>query len=75
MEDYKYNIYHFPPTICISNRPMWFYSVVVITDVLVSFGAYLLFVVFWIIHKVNILLINFEIIIIVLEICFAIKDC
>ena len=54
MEDYKYNIHRFPPNICISDEPMWFYSVTVIIDVLVCIGTYLLFVVFWIIHRVNV---------------------
>ena len=56
VEDYKYKINRFPPTNCISNGPMWFYSVIVIIDVLVGIETYLLFVVFWIIHKVNIFL-------------------
>ena len=53
VEDYKYNIHRFPPSHCISNGPIWFYSTVVIVDVLVGIEIYLLFVVFWIIHKVN----------------------
>ena len=54
MEDYKYNIHRFPPNVCISDGPMWFYSVNVIIDVLVCIETYLLVVVFWIIHKVNV---------------------
>ena len=68
VDNYKYKIHRFPPNICISDGPMWFYSVTVIIDVLVGIVTYLLFVVFWIIHKVNILLINFTIIMTVLEI-------
>ena len=73
VEDYKYNIHRFPPNICISNGPMWFYSVTVIIDVLVGIETYLLFVVFWIIRKVNILIINFINFMIVLEIYLSIK--
>ena len=57
VEDYKYSIHRFPPTVCISNGPMWFYSVTVIIDMLVgvSIVTYLLVVFFWIIHNVNLL--------------------
>ena len=58
VEDYKYTIHRFPPNVCISDGPMSFYSITVIIDVLVGIGTYLLFVVFWIIHKVKIFLIN-----------------
>ena len=55
VEDYNYKLYRFPPFICISNGPMWFYSVTVIIDLLAGIGVYLLFVVFWIIYRVNII--------------------
>ena len=58
VEDYKYNIHRFPPNICISDGPMWFYSITIIIGVLVGIGTYLLFVVFWIIHKVTVLFNN-----------------
>ena len=58
VKDYKYNIHRFPPNICISDGPMWFYSVTIITDVLVGIGTYFLFVIFWIIHKVSVLFNN-----------------
>ena len=54
VEDYKYNIHRFPPTNCISDGSMWFYSVVVIIDVLAGIETYLLFVVLWIIRRVSI---------------------
>ena len=60
VEDYKYSLHRFPTNVCISDGPVSFYSITVIIDVLVGIGAYLLFVVFWIIHKVNIFLINIK---------------
>ena len=73
VKDYEYKIRRFPSGLCLTNGPMWFYSIDVIIDVLVGIGVYLLFIVFWIIHRVNIFLINFAIIIIVLEIYLPIK--
>ena len=73
VENYKYRIHRFPPNICISDGPMWFYSITVIIDVLVGIGTYLLFVIFWIIHRVNTFLINIVTIMIILEIYFPIK--
>ena len=73
VEDFKYNIHRFPPNICISNGPMWFYSVTVIIDVLVGIITYLLIVVFWIFHKVTYFLVNFIHNMIVLEIYISIK--
>ena len=52
VEEYHYKVLHFPPTICISSRTMLFYSIIVIIDVLVAIGVYLLIIVFWIINKV-----------------------
>ena len=73
VEDYNYKTYRFPPFICGSNAAMWFYSVIVVINVLSGIGIYLLFVVFWIIHRVNTILINFTIIMIVLGIYFPFK--
>ena len=69
VEDYYYRIYRFPPGICISDGAMVFYSITVIVDVLVGIGTYLLFVAFWIIHRV-IFLINAYNYFIVLDICY-----
>ena len=55
VEDYYYRIYRFPPGICITNGAMLFYSMTALIDILVGIGVYLLFVVFWIIHRVIIL--------------------
>ena len=52
VEEHHYKLHRFPPTICISSGSMWFYSVIVIIDVLVAVGVYLLIVVFWIIKRV-----------------------
>ena len=60
VEDYNYKTYRFPPFICGSDAAMWFYSVIVVINVLSGIGIYLLFVVFWIIHRVNTILINFK---------------
>ena len=53
VENYKFKIHSFPPNICIRNGAVWFYSVTLITDVFAGVVTYLLFVVFWISHKVN----------------------
>ena len=53
VEDYKYKIRRFPSNICLSEGSLFFYSIVVIHDVLVGIVTYFLFVIFWIIHKVN----------------------
>ena len=50
-EKYNYKLNRFPPFLCTSNAAMWFYSIIFIFDVLVGIGVYLLFVVFWIIHR------------------------
>ena len=56
VEEYNYKLNRFPPFLCTSNAAMWFYSIIFIIDVLVGIGVYLLFVVFWIIHRVNTIL-------------------
>ena len=45
-----------------------------IIDVLVGIGPYLLFVVFWIIHKVNMILIKFTIIVIFVEVYLFVQS-
>ena len=52
VEEHHYKLHHFPPIVCISSGTMWFYSAIVIFDILVGVGVYLLIVVFWIIKKV-----------------------
>ena len=52
VEEHHYRLYCFPPTICISSGAMCFYSTIVIIDVLVGIGVYLLIIVFWIIKRV-----------------------
>ena len=52
VEKHYYKVLHFPPSVCISSTAMSFYSIIVIFDVLVAIGVYLLIVVFWIIKKV-----------------------
>ena len=52
VEEHHYKVLHFPPSICISSRAMSFYSIIVIIDVLVAIGVYLLIIVFWIIKRV-----------------------
>ena len=52
VEKHHYKLHHFPPIVCISSGAMWFYSVILIIDVLVATGVYLLMVVFWIIKRV-----------------------
>ena len=52
VEEHHYKLHRFPPSICTSSRAMSFYSIIVIIDVLVAIGVYLLIVVFWIIKKV-----------------------
>ena len=75
VEEHHYKVLHFPPSICISSKAMSFYSIIVIIDVLVAIGVYLLIVVFWIIKKViYIYKHDIDLIIICLEFSIFIKQ-
>ena len=74
VEEHHYKVLHFPPTICTSSRAMSFYSIIVIIDVLVAIGVYLLIIVFWIIKRVILYKHDIDLIIICLEFCIFIKQ-
>ena len=78
VEEHHYRLYCFPPTICISSGAMCFYSTIVIIDVLVGIGVYLLIIVFWIIKRVIYIYIyiyiNMIFILICSEFCVFIKQ-
>ena len=73
VQEYNYKLNRFPPFVCSSNASMGFYSIIFIIDVLVGIGVYLLFVVFWIIHRVNTLYKLCNYYVIVLGVYFSLK--
>lgn len=52
VKEYEYRIRRFPPTICFSNTTeVWFYSGVLLMDIVVCVGVCLLIVIFFVLHK------------------------
>ncbi|XP_019859821.1 PREDICTED: uncharacterized protein LOC109588072 isoform X3 [Amphimedon queenslandica] len=47
VDKFKYNIYRFPTSFCISNGDMWFYSMTLPVDVLFAAGVIMLIIVLW----------------------------
>ena len=52
VKEYNYNQVRFPPSFCISNVEMTFYSEILIIDILACTGICLFVLVLWFVHKV-----------------------
>lgn len=52
--EYKYSLAYFPPMLCITrNVNLWFFSTMLVMDVLGIVHMSMLILVFWIVHKVS----------------------
>ena len=52
VDKFKYNVYRFPTTLCISDGDMWFYSITLPIDVLFAAGVIMLIIVLWTMRNV-----------------------
>ena len=56
----KYILGQFPPLLCVpKNGNLWYFSSVLVLNVLIAVGVCLFVPMFWIVHKVSILLVCF----------------
>ena len=52
IEEHNYQVIRMPPTFCLPSVDMWFYSAILVIDVLLCLGVCFLVIVFWVIRKV-----------------------
>ena len=55
----KYILVQFPPLLCVpKGRDLWYYSTLLVLNVLTAVGACMFVPMFWVVHKVSIIIIN-----------------